>query len=100
MAVPSLPLTVKWQNPGVAPAVTAIAPGWLGVIEGDVRVIVPLQAGVPAKASNAAWLRVTLALPDVISGCSVMPPPDGTITTSGLRSQSDAGVVTREPVRT
>ena len=47
VTVPSLPVTVKWQNPGVLPAFTVIAPGCATVIVEFVSMSEPPHADVP-----------------------------------------------------
>ena len=98
--MPSLPVTVKWQKPGVLPAVTVITPFVVGVIVAVVRLIVPLHAVVPSKASNTGDERLTLADPLVIFGFSVTVPLAATIVVSGFRSQDETGEVVVVPVMT
>lgn len=98
--VPSLPVTVKWQKPGVVPASTVIVPGSVGVMVELVSVIDPPQAEVPSNLSNVADPRVTFVVPLTILGWRVTAPPGGTMIVSGLRSHSDAGVFVELPVIT
>ena len=57
----SFPVTVKWQKPGVLPAVTVISPGCAGVIAAVVRLIVsPVHAVAPSNASTTADDNVKL----------------------------------------
>ena len=101
VAVPSLPVTVKWQNPGdVVPIFTAIDPGSVGVTVEVPIASRPPHFAVPSNASKTADDKVTFVVPLVIFGCSVTVPPVGTMIVSGFRSQSDAGAVARLPLIT
>ena len=93
LAPVSVPVTVKWQKPGVFPALMVIVPGCIGVIVGLVKVIVPPHAVIPSKLSNAADPNVTFAVPLVIFGCKVTVPLAATIIVSGFKSHSEAGVL-------
>ena len=48
IAVPSAPVTLKWQKPGVLPALTVTVAGCDGVMVGLVRTSEPLHAGAPS----------------------------------------------------
>ena len=100
VAVPSLPVTVKWQNPGVLPGLTLIVAGSDGVIVALASPKVPLQAGAPSYSSNTAEVRVTFAAPLLITGVKVPIPFAGIIKSSGFRYHSDAGVAPSLPFTT
>ncbi len=100
VAVPSFPVTVKWQNPGVLPAFTVISPGTVGVIVEVVSVSVPLHAAAPSYASNTADERLTLVDPVVIFGFNVIVPLAATMVVSGFRSHDETGEVVVVPVIT
>jgi len=68
VAVPSLPVTVKWQKPGVLPAFTVMVPGCVVAMVALLSAGEPLQAAAPSYASKTAEVSVTLALPLKIAG--------------------------------
>lgn len=101
VAVPSLPVTVKWQKPAVLPAVTVIVPGSAEVTVALFKVMVPpVHAAAPSKLSKTADCSVTFAAPLVISGCNVTVSPAATMVVSGFRSHSDTGGVATLPLIT
>ena len=98
VTIPSVPVTVKWQNAGAPGAVTVIAPFTVLVIV-DVAMLIepPVQAADPSKPSNTADDSVTVPVPLVIVGFKVTVPFAGTIIVSGFKSHSNAGAVARLP---
>lgn len=97
VTVPSLPVTVKWQNAGAPGAVTVIAPLVLVIVDVPMLIEPPVQAVEPSNPSNTADDNVTVPVPLVMVGFSVTVPLAGTMIVSGFKSHSTAGAVARLP---